>query len=397
MTNTFHHSTPTARRRRGDDGFTLPEVLIAMTLSGVLIAVIATAISVMLKVTPQAEARLAESKDVTFLQTWIPVDLAAAINSYADPSDVVVRADLAANDPFVTYNATPVMDGTNVLTLVVPNADTGNMDIVNYRYVQRNGNWQLIRIIIENPGTASESRSQVGVAHEVPDPPDGWAEGDPVDFAFEVTARNQVVLRPIGEDVTVTFESGNTFQTGGAGLSAEQDLTPNDPVTLPDPTAPPSRCGGRIALVLDTSYSVPGYNGGLALEAASTGFIDAFTGTPTELTVMGFDALTYQLFPNLNGTMGEYIPLLDPLADGNSNGTPDIQEAKTNITALPNVDTPYSGSGGFAESGSHYYGSGNATIGWTQRRTTENGSPTYVASNGIPGRCHFPGSEQVRS
>ncbi|MFN3256565.1 MAG: type II secretion system protein J [Ilumatobacter sp.] len=381
------------RPRRGDGGFTLPEVLIAIVLTGVLTAVIASAISVMLRVTPRAEARLAESKDVTFLQTWIPIDLATAINSYDDPSDIVVRADLAANDPFVNYNATPALPGTNVLTLVVPNAQTGELEIIAYRYVNRDGNWQLIRMRITNPGTPDEERSQVGVAHEIPDPPEGWVPGQPVDFAFEVTSRNQVVLRPIGEDVTVKFTSGNTFQTGGAGLSAEQDLTPNDPVTLPDPTAPPSRCGGRIALVLDTSFSVPGYNGGAALESAATGFIDAFTGTPTELTVMGFDAIAYQLYPNLNSTPGSYISLLDATLDANSNGTPEIQEAKNNITALPNVDTPYpptNGGNPFQMGGSHYYGSRTAAIGWTQLRTSENGQPANTGGTNWEDALHAP-------
>lgn len=364
-----------AHRRSADPakatapGFTLPELLVAMTVSGVLIAAIATALSVMLRTAPQAEDRLAESKDVTFLQTWIPVDLSTAINSYDDVDDTEVKNKLTANPPNISYLAD--LPGTNVLTLVVPNPDTGMNEIIAYRYVFDGDRPRLTRYRITNPGVAgAEDVALVGVAYEIPSPPDGWVEGDPVGFAIEITARNQASLRPVGEDITVFFESGNEFRTGGAGLSAEKDLTPNDPVTLPDPTAPPSRCGGRVALVLDTSFSVPRFNGGLALEGAATGFLDAFTGTPTDVTIMGFDQIAYQLYPNLNGARGDYFSLLNDSADADGNGTADVLDAKGNITALPDVDTAYPGN---QQSGSYYYGPNNGGVGWTQQRTSENG------------------------
>lgn len=359
-----------ARRAGAADapGFTLPEVLIAMTVSGVLVASIATALSVVIQTAPRTEARLAESKDVTFLQTWVPVDLSTAINSYADVDDAELKNKLSSNPPYVSYLADLI--GSNVLTLVVPDPDTGSNDIVAYRYTYDGGRARLTRYRIVNPGVVGlEDVSLVGVAYEIPDPPSGWTDGDPVGFAVEITARNQASLRPVGEDITVFFDSGNEFRTGGAGLSAERDLTPNDPVTLPDPTAPPTRCGGRVALVLDTSWSVPILNGGAALESAATGFLTAFTGTPTEVTILGFDQIAYQLYPNLNGARGSYFNLLSSDADLDANGTPDIDDAKNNITALPNVDT-----NGQTQSGSYYYGNGQAAIGWTQQRTSENGA-----------------------
>ncbi len=379
-----------------DAGFTLPELLVAVVLSGLLVSVIATAISVMLRSTPDAADRLAESKDITFLQTFIPVDLATAINSYDSPDDAVVLGLLAANPPNVVYSNNPdgtsLLPGTNVLTLVVPNADNGQLEIISYRYIEpRPGDWQLARFRIENPGQASQTVSPVGVAHEIPAPPPGWSEGDPVDHAFEVTARNQVVLRPIGEDITVTFESGNQFRTGGAGLSAEQDLTPNDPVTLPDPTAPPTRCGGRVALVLDTSWSVPDFGGGADLESAATGFIDAFIGTPTQVTVMGFDGMAYSLYPNLNGTRGEYFSLLDPSVDSNGDGTTDLDNAKTNIQALPNVD----GSGGsyWVPTGTGI-GDGSTVVGWSKQRTSETGGFTIQGYTNWEDALHAPFFDQ---
>jgi len=371
------------RQSNNDGGFTLPELLIAMALSGVLIAAISLAISVMLTATPQAEIRLAESKDITFLQTWVPVDLSSAINSYAEPNETQLKADMVLGEPSMAYNVS--LAGTNVLTLVVPDLEAADYKIVSYRYLSLEGDSRLVRYLIKNPGTASESSSQVGVATEVQDPPVGWVPGTEPVHAFQITSRNQVVLRPIGENITVFFKSGSEFSTGGAGLSAERDLAPNDPVTLPDPTAPPSRCGGRVALVLDTSWSVPGFGGGNDVEAAANSFIDSFQGTPTMLTVMGFDSMAYQLYPNLNGDRGDYIDLLNPSSD--------IDNAQANIRELPNVDTQYPASTpeayGFEEQYSYYLtpagtgiGTGDdRTIGWSKNRQSESGLERQYATN----------------
>ena len=381
----FARRVRAARRQPNNDGgFTLPELLVAMTLSGVLIAAISLAISVMLTATPEAEIRLAESKDITFLQTWVPVDLSSAINSYDNPDEADLKNEMAAGEPSMSYNVP--LAGTNVLTLVVPDLEADDYKIVSYRYVLSAGDWRLVRYLIKNPGTASESLSQVGVASEVKDPPIGstWKPGEKPVHAFQITSRNQVVLRPIGENITVFFKSGNEFSTGGAGLSAERDLTPNDPVTLPDPTAPPSRCGGRVALVLDTSWSVPGFGGGNDMEDAAKSFIVSFQGTPTTLTVMGFDSMAYQIYPNLNGDRGHYIDLLNPSSD--------IENAQINISALPNVDTQYPGltpeAYDFEEEYSYYLtpegtgiGTGDRTIGWSKNRRSESGLERQYATN----------------
>ena len=364
-----------------------------MGLSGVLIAAISLAISVMLIAAPQAEIRLTESKDITFLQTWVPVDLSSAIDSYDNPDDIQLASEMAAGNPSVRYTA--ALRGTNVLTLVIPDLDSGAYKVVSYRYVLSQDDWTLVRALIKDPGTGSESLSAVTVARQVADPPlDGsWSPGTQPAHAFQITSRNQVVLRPIGENITVYFASGNEFSTGGAGLSGEMDLTPNDPVTLPDPTAPPSRCGGRVALVLDTSWSVPGLNGGSSMEAAAISFIDSFQGTPTTLTVMGFDSMAYQLYPNLNGERGNYIDLLNPSSD--------ITNAKTNIEQLPNVDTQYPASTpqahNFEESSGHYLnpfgtgvGTGDTIIGWTKNRVSPESGISKRGSTNWEDALHAP-------
>ncbi|MEM8746076.1 MAG: prepilin-type N-terminal cleavage/methylation domain-containing protein [Actinomycetota bacterium] len=337
-------SAATLRARRTDSGMTLPEVLVAMTVAGVLIAAIATAFSVMLRTTPTADDRLAESKDVTFLQAWVPVDLSTAINSWDEIDDAAIKAAMAANDPSVTYDAT--LEGTNVLTLLVPDADTGAIGVVAYRYAEGpGGDWRIVRYEIENPGTPAEEVRLIGVAYEVPSPPDGWVPADGVGHAVQVNARNQAAVRPVGEDLTVFFESGNEFRTGGAGLSAEQDLTPNDPVTLPDPTAPPTRCGGDIAMIIDTSGSVPAGGGGIPTEQAAVGFIDAFVGTPTRISINGFDREGYAMLtgatPAANGARAPFVSVLDstePGVDGMKNRILDLDDVDFNWVPAGGID-----------------------------------------------------------
>ena len=288
-----HPDRGTSASPRRDDGFTLPELLIAIVISGILVVSISMAFTTVLQTQSQATNRLAESKDITFVQTWLPVDLSSALDTFSMPDETQLHAELAAFAPPMAYNA--ALPGVNVMTVIRPDLATGSgvYYLVAYRYHEVGGQWQLSRFEIRNPGTASEVVKTVGVAYEMPEPPPGWDITQAPVHAVEVTSRNQVILRPIGEDVTVNFESGNEFTTGGAGLSAENQLPTDYSGGFTDPSAPPSRCGGRVALVIDTSGSVPANRGGIPTELAAVSFIDGFTGTPTTLSINGFDREAY--------------------------------------------------------------------------------------------------------
>ena len=319
-------------------------------ISGILIVSISMAFTTVLRTQGQATVRLAESKDITFVQTWMPVDLSSALNRYTQVDEAALLAELAAFNPPMAYNAT--LPGVNVLTVIRPDleAGAGRYYLVAYRYHQTtDGTWQLSRFEIRNPGTASEVVKTVGVAHEIPAPPPEWDGTTPPVHAIEVTSRNQVILRPIGEDVTVNFESGNEFRTGGAGLSAENQLPTDYSGGFTDPSAPPSRCGGRVALVIDTSGSVPMNRGGIPTETAAVSFIEGLTGTPTTMSINGFDREAYgmALDPSQpvgtvarnssNGTRAPFVSLLNP--------GPAVDAMKTRITALDDLDGAWPGGG----------------------------------------------------
>ncbi|MEY3566271.1 MAG: hypothetical protein RLZ19_285 [Actinomycetota bacterium] len=285
-------------RDETDRGMTLVELLITVTILGVIMSSLAAAVIVMLRSEAPTRDRIAESKDVTFLQAWIPTDLASAVSRNVEP----------------TYQpaAATALPGTNVITITRPDLSGSSATsyvTISYRYVNDGDEWQLRRYEIRDPNGPSPEVTQVGVAHELAAPPPTWTATQPPVHAVLVTARNQVVLRPIGEDVDVTFASGEVFTTGGAGLSSEDQLPTNYTGGIVDPAAPPSRCGGTVTIVLDTSSSVPWQNGQTALVNAALGFIDAYTGTPTFMRIVGFDISAYSYYPT---TAGQYVNILNP-------------------------------------------------------------------------------------
>jgi prepilin-type N-terminal cleavage/methylation domain-containing protein len=335
-------TTTQRRSERGDSGFTLPEMLISVAISGILVVAIAMAFTTVLRTEASASTRLAESKDITFVQTWLPVDLSSAIASHDEADDAALAAKLATvvdgGPPAMSVNHDFGPDSTNVLTLVRPDLDAGPgvFYIVTYRYELVDGQWRISRYEIRNPGTVSETVKTVGVAYEIPAPPPGWVPKTPPTFAAEVIARTQYI-RPVGEDVEFKFESGKTFVSGGGGLSAQNELDSNGRGGLRNPSAPPSRCGGRIALVIDTSGSVPASNGDEATQEAAEGFIRGFTGTPTTLSLNGFDMEAYGMGINPgakvnNGVRSPYLSLLDP--------GPTVEALVTRVTDLDNFGPP---------------------------------------------------------
>jgi prepilin-type N-terminal cleavage/methylation domain-containing protein len=292
----FHNTKQQSGQR--DRGMTLVELLITVTILGIIMTSLTAAMIVILRTEQPIKDNLSESKDITFLQAWIPSDLASATSRNIDP----------------LYQPTPrtTLPGTNVLTLNRADISTSGVTtnyVVSYRYVQVRDEWQLQRYEIRNVGLATQNITKVGVAHQLASPPPTWNPTQSPVHAVSVTSRNQVVLRPIGEDVQVTFGSGQEFTTGGAGLSSQDQLPTDYTGGIIDPSAPPTRCGGTVTVVLDTSSSIPSQGGATSLVNAALGFIDAFSGTPTYLRIVGFDVSAYSYYPT---TAGQYVNILNP-------------------------------------------------------------------------------------
>ena len=291
------HKTNTQPVQR-DRGMTLVDLLMTVTILGIIMASLSAAMIVILRTERPMRDQLAETKDITFLQAWIPRDLASATSRNTEPQ----------HQP----SATSKLPGTNVLTINRSDIATSGLAenyVVSYRYVQSENEWQLKRYEIRNVSLINQTITQVRVAQQLATPPPTWKPTQSPTHAVTVTSRNQVVLRPIGEDIQVVFKSGEKFTTGGASLSSQDQLPTDYTGGIIEPAAPPTRCGGAVTVILDTSNSIPAQGGANSLVNAALGFIDAFSGTPTFMRIVGFDVSAYSYFPI---TAGQYVSILNP-------------------------------------------------------------------------------------
>jgi prepilin-type N-terminal cleavage/methylation domain-containing protein len=318
--NTQPTSLNSARnRRRRDDGFTLVEIVVGMTITGLIVTAMTLAYTTFLRSYPQAVNRVAVSKDVMFVQAWLPIDMASATS--------------IETDPLFQPSTTQTLGGTNVLAITRQDLQSAGHPnyYVNYRYELRDGEWVLVRYEIHNPGSTDPSNPEdvtvVGIAHQLaqPDVDPTWDPTKAPTFAVDVTGRNPGRLRKVGNDVRVSFIDGTFYDTGGAGLGPGSLLTDVTNGGFVNPSSPPSRCGGRITLVLDTSSSLKAQLP--TVKKAAKDFLDGFVGTPTQMRIVEFDAIGKPVSPNTwNG------PAIDML---NLTG-PQIAAVKAQIDAIDN-------------------------------------------------------------
>lgn len=313
----LHRSEQARRRRRAagastdEAGMTLIEMVLGVMISGFVLSALAMAIVVILRTDRPTSDRITEAKDVAFLQTYLPVDYSSAISRNVDPLHQPIAGE--------------TLPGTNVLSLVREEGDGGATTIItSYRYALVGEDWQLLRYEWGNPDNGGVLTRTV-VAHQLAAPPAEWTADQTPAHAIVVSARNQTLVRPVGDDMQITFKSGNAFTTGGAGLASNSELPTDYSGSTSDPTVVRSRCGGRVTLILDVSGSIGWYpDGPSGVKSAATGFIDAFTGTPSELSIIKFREYAGTVSP---ASYGSYFSVLTP-------GSTAITTAKTAVNNL---------------------------------------------------------------
>lgn len=288
---------------------TLPEVLIAMVVMGMLVLVITSAIQVVLVGNGSSQGRALASRDQQILTAFIPNDLASA-------SDV--STDAGASPCPDVCDPAPTVSGSNALLLTwqtgynpVDGSSAGTTR-VSYQAVRSSDDpnlFELYRIICTSSGS-TWACSELLLLEGLSGPPGGeefiagvtvpsWILQVSAPLAAAAINNTQLATAAELKDakrVIVTINRGTIFAdvvgesrqlSITAGGTSRGTIDPGAVTRGPTFTNARSRCGGPIALIVDDSGSI-GTDMPLVRQGVSA-FIDGFAGTPTELQVVRFD------------------------------------------------------------------------------------------------------------
>ena len=148
------------RALRRCDGFTLPELLVTMTVIGIIISAIAAAVIVSLKNDDRSATSLRGSRDAQTLSLWLPADVQSASPAGgADPNPATATGCL--NSPARTAT------NLNVLRLMWT-TETATTYYAAYRAVRPSPSqsWELVRTYC-TAGTAATAANTVIVVRNL--------------------------------------------------------------------------------------------------------------------------------------------------------------------------------------------------------------------------------------
>lgn len=304
---------------------TLPELLIAITIAGVLVAVISAALVVTLRQQPLTEQRLDLSRAEQSLSMWLPNDLASA--------------DSFTEEPWASPCGAPqcgsvdLSNGSNVLMLEwsieSPTADgtVSHATRVSYHFRPAGDAYELLRVVCTAPGSGWDCTSQVLLGN-LPGPPAGstFHPGVPNGTqclqsgtgSVECTQPTWVIevsvpLRPDATEdgpdayatgdllkdanrVMVTLSDGGVGGASGgatkvsitAGGTNRTEIAADSLIGAPSFVEARSRCGGPLTLIVDQSSSISMEGASAAVRDAVRSFTETLAGTPVQLQVVDF-------------------------------------------------------------------------------------------------------------
>jgi len=305
-----------------DRGMTLVELVVSITVLGLITAVLSSAIAVTLRQQDNSFGRLNVAREEQQIGLWVPADLASA--STVDTS------------PWLTPCGETICDGidltggSNVMLLEwsIENADgTTTVTRVSYHFApapEPAGGYVLSRVECSSTDGGPWSCSTRVVLSDLPGPPGGEtfvpgvANGtacsqdvDPVPCtrptwvikvseplaadAIDETKIASEAERKDANRVIVSINGGGDASGAGGGFN-QVSITAGGTVRTsidakssngtPSFVEARSRCGGPVTLVVDESNSI-----GSAITQVKEGvreFISALAGTPVKLQVVRF-------------------------------------------------------------------------------------------------------------
>ena len=342
MSDTRSNSGSSTQRRAGDAGMTLPELLISISIMGIIIGVISSALIVTLRQQDATEGRINVARSEQSVGLWLPGDLASAGVVSVEP-DWSPCGEIEVDGVWQpTGDVCPPLGlpaGSNALMLGWSYKDAdGKVTYTNvsYQFYQdTDGTFSLARVECVLPdvsltsdgvpilGDASWTCEHTVVLRELASPPAGttWEPGvTRPSWVIEVSqplaaaATNPDDLA-LGETknakrVIVTINGGGRFEDGGggtnrisitAGGTTRRVIDGSSMVGAPSFVEARSLCGGPMSLLIDESNSIgrPGSGGSATnvnnVKQGVRDFVNALTGTPVKLQVIGFHTFSHAL------------------------------------------------------------------------------------------------------
>lgn len=298
---------------------TLPEVTISVVITGIVVATLSMATTVILRQMDNTEGRTNNARSEQNVGLFMPADLSSAETVDTTPGAVPCG-------PTPACPASANIGGSNALMLtwtgsvfdVGTNAMVSTLTVVSYRVVQTvDGEFQMVRVECYSVGGGAPSCETRIVLRELDAPPNGteWIPGvtapawimtvsqaaaaddtsgpgvttPVVDPGLQnKNAQRVVVTINGGGDVAGAGGGQNQISLSAGGTNRDTNLTTDDLAGAPTFTAARSRCGGNFGIIADTSGSI-GDTNMAKVRTGVTEFIKAFEGTPVKVQVVVFD------------------------------------------------------------------------------------------------------------
>ncbi len=237
---------PDGGSRGAERGFTLIEMLIVMTMMGVLASALAMTISIVLRTSPAAEDRVDDARSVQGLVTWLPQDVDAT------PPDQF-NTDPAAAWP--CDGAAP-SNSYNVVTMRwSERTSTTTNFAATYRYEFDGSSWRILRYTCEGTGSSMILGRTMRLTDALP----SWDNlAPPARVTMCSTAIDNNGNCPSGSEITTTTASNVeslTFRlTRLDGVDVVIDAAPKNPDE--DLADDPNASGNSAPSVSQTDFVV---------------------------------------------------------------------------------------------------------------------------------------------
>jgi len=333
----------------GDKGMTLPELLISIAITGLIVSTLGMATTVILRQSDNSEGRANNARSEQNINLWMPTDLASAEVVDKLPGAKPCGYVLSTDPPRTLAACPPGVDlrGSNALMLVwkgrqyvgaPTNRIVDTVTAVSYRVVRETtGEFRMYRLQCDSADGAMAVCSSQVVLRELDAPPAtvDWIEGvTPPTWVMTVTdALLPEDISGVGDEVSaidpgyknknaqrlvVTINGGgdaagagggqNRISLTAGGTNREVGLTTSDLTGTPNFSAARSRCGGNFGMVVDHSGSISQTELN-TIKGGIRSFIDTFAGTPIKLQIVIFDSTAETL--GSGSEWGKYFNMLD--------------------------------------------------------------------------------------